>query len=143
MLVELIHSQVLKKLGDFLGGFEGLEDNFMESFDIRILANVEIGKLTFEPIKIITNYSIYEIKLEILTDGLTSRTVIPPFQNTKKEFSKAKTAVDLNIKFHPLGGFVFNKHNPWTNESENIHKKVIGEKEKIKNKNTLKELARE
>lgn len=133
MLVELIHSQVLKKLGDFLRGFEGLEDNFMESSNIKILANVEIGKLTFEPIKIITNYSIYEIKPEILMDGLTSRTVIPPFQNTKKECSKVETVVDLNIKFHPLGGFVFNRHNPWTKESENIHKKVIGGKEKIKN----------
>ncbi|GLJ54047.1 hypothetical protein SUGI_1156850 [Cryptomeria japonica] len=61
MPVELIHKEILKKLGEFLGGFEGLEDNYLESSDINILANIEIGKTTFVPIKIITNHSIYEI----------------------------------------------------------------------------------
>ncbi|GLJ11286.1 hypothetical protein SUGI_0150600 [Cryptomeria japonica] len=76
MPVELIHNEVLKKLGEFLGGFEGLEDNYLESFDIKILANIEIGKSTFDPIKIITNHSIYEIKPETTVNDFIPRTCI-------------------------------------------------------------------
>lgn len=122
MPIELIHNNVLKKLGDFIGGFESLEDNYLESSDIKILANIEIGKSTFDPIKIITNHSIYEIKPEIPAKDFTPRTGISPFQGSKKTCIKASMGVDLNIKFNPMGDFMFNKQYLGSMETNNTHR---------------------
>lgn len=147
MPVELIHNQILKKLGDFLGGFEGLQDNYMESSNIRILANVEIEKLKFEPIKIITSHSIYQIQPEILMSNITSMDVISPIQNIEKKCTKDRivsgTDKNINIKFNPKGGFVFNKQNPRAKELVNTQKMKDYEKDKEKIENTPKEPVKE
>lgn len=147
MPIELIHNHTLKKLGDFLGGFEGLEDNYMESSGIKILANVEIDKLKFEPIKIITNHSIYQIQPEILMSDITFKDVISLIQNIERKCTKNKTDSgtdkDINIKFNPKGGFVFNKQNPRAKELVNIQKMAEHEKDEAKIENTPKEPVRE
>ncbi|GLJ10893.1 hypothetical protein SUGI_0137460 [Cryptomeria japonica] len=111
MLVELIHKEILKKLGEFLGGFEGLEDNYLESSDINILANIEIGKSTFVPIKIITNHSIYEIKLEINANDFIPKTCFSSDYGSKITCIKAPKGEVLDIKFNPKGGFMLNRQN--------------------------------
>ncbi|GLJ10888.1 hypothetical protein SUGI_0137330 [Cryptomeria japonica] len=111
MPVELIHKEILKKLGEFLGGFEGLEDNYLESSDINILANIEIGKSTFVPIKIITNHSIYEIKLEINANDFIPKTCFSSDYGSKITCIKAPKGEVLDIKFNPKGGFMLNRQN--------------------------------
>ncbi|GLJ44388.1 hypothetical protein SUGI_0930700 [Cryptomeria japonica] len=111
MPVELIHKEILKKLGEFLGGFEGLEDNYLESSDINILANIEIGKSTFVPIKIITNHSIYEIKPEINANDFIPKTCFSSDYGSKITCIKAPKGEVLDIKFNPKGGFMLNRQN--------------------------------
>ncbi|GLJ45610.1 hypothetical protein SUGI_0960080 [Cryptomeria japonica] len=111
MPVELIHKEILKKLGEFLGGFEGLEDNYLESSYINILANIEIGKSTFVPIKIITNHSIYEIKPEITANDFIPKTCFSSDYGSKITCIKASRGEVLDIKFNPKGGFMLNRQN--------------------------------
>lgn len=123
MPIELMHIHTLKNLGDFLGGFEGIEDNYMDSSDIKILVRVEIDKLKFKPIKIITNHSIYRIYPEILMGNISAKEVISPIQNIERKSIKTKkvsgTEKGKNIKFDPKGGFLFHKQNPRAKELVN------------------------
>ncbi|GLJ12740.1 hypothetical protein SUGI_0196940 [Cryptomeria japonica] len=143
MSVELIHNHTLKKLGDFLGGFEGMEENYMDSSDIKILASVEIDKLKFEPIKIITNHSIYQIHPEILMGDTTAKEVISPIQNIERKSIKTKndSGMDkgINIKLNPKGGFVLHKQNPRAKALVNNQKMVEYKKDKTEIESTPKE----
>ncbi|GLJ16198.1 hypothetical protein SUGI_0270830 [Cryptomeria japonica] len=119
MPVELIHKEILKKLGEFLGGFEGLEDNYLESSDIKILANIEIGKSTFVPIKIIPNHSIYEIKPEITANDFIPKTCFSSDHGSKITCIKASRGEVLDIKFNHKGGFMLNRQNLGSKVSNN------------------------
>lgn len=73
--------------------------------------------------------------------------VISPIQNIVRKCTKTKIVSrkdkDINIKFNPRGGFVFNKQNPRAKELVNTQKMAKYEKDKAKIKNTPKEPVRE
>lgn len=75
MPVELLHSKVLTKIGSLLGEFICLEQNFVNSSNVKKLVNLELNVENIRPIKLITYQSLYNLKPEIYTgcikDNLT------------------------------------------------------------------------
>lgn len=62
--IELMHSQVLFKLGYKLGGFVGLEETWSCSVDLKMLVDLDINLTKLSNIDFITANVKYSIKPE-------------------------------------------------------------------------------
>lgn len=65
LLIELIHRQIFKWIGNALGGILGLETNKIDSKEVKLLINLRPNSNKIEPIRIITNKSIYVLSFKL------------------------------------------------------------------------------
>ncbi|GLJ11555.1 hypothetical protein SUGI_0171010 [Cryptomeria japonica] len=113
--VELLNEHCLIRIGDSLGGFEGFEENYRDFATTRIMAKLHIKDLSLEPIKIITNHSMYVVRPEIYKGRVEQIEVIlpcPTLPNPKQHQKDKKIPYEdmVNTTLSPVeSGFVREK----------------------------------